>query len=220
LSQPAKIVRDSAPAPPARAATGWLADGQTGSVSRRHADGQAGRGDPRDAPGAQLMTIAVLDHAPGNAPPTSTQPVDAIPRAVSSVTPRPRYAAETARLYAADWTAFTSWCANAGRRAAAIAHRHRQAGFSSPAADPAVRDFLRAARRAAPPRHAAARRHPPLSSCAWPPPARVTWPGCAIARGCSYRRWRLPPCRPGRPRRRACLRHCNRGRTRRPPGGS
>ncbi len=95
-------------------------------------------------------------------------------------------AAETARLYAVDWQAFAAWCQEAGmtalpaaaatvaaflaqagatcgagalgRRAAAIAARHRQAGFSpAPTADPAVRAILRAARRSATPR----RRPPP-----------------------------------------------------------
>jgi site-specific recombinase XerC len=84
------------------------------------------------------------------------------------------------RLYAADWQAFAAWCAGAGltalpaapatvagflatageklgagalgRRAAAIARRHRQAGFSPLTADPAVRAILRAARRTATPR--------------------------------------------------------------------
>lgn len=92
-------------------------------------------------------------------------------------------APETARLYAADWQAFAAWCQESGltalpaapatvaaflaqaeadgkhgasalgRRAAAIAHRHRQAGFSAaPTADHAVRAILRAARRSATPR--------------------------------------------------------------------
>ena len=84
-----------------------------------------------------------------------------------------RPAAETVRLYAADWNAFLDWCKgeglaalpaapatvaaflNAGvatlsagalaRRAAAIAAQHRQAGLASPAADPAVTAILRAA---------------------------------------------------------------------------
>jgi site-specific recombinase XerD len=91
--------------------------------------------------------------------------------------------AETQRLYAADWRAFEDWCReqsliplaaeattvaafltqgaktlSAGtlsRRAAAIAERHRQTGFVSPAADPAVTAILRAARRAATPRRPA-----------------------------------------------------------------
>ena len=91
-----------------------------------------------------------------------------------------RPAAETVRLYAADWNAFLAWCKsedlaalpaapatvaaflNAGgatlsagalaRRAAASAAQHRQAGLASPAADPAVTAILRAARRAAKPR--------------------------------------------------------------------
>ncbi|MGI4943982.1 MAG: hypothetical protein ACRYHQ_26070 [Janthinobacterium lividum] len=87
--------------------------------------------------------------------------------------PRPQ-AAETRRLYAADWGAFAVWCAQKrqaalpaapasvatyltslsttlglgalARRSAAIADRHRRAGHASPAADPAVRAALRAAR--------------------------------------------------------------------------
>jgi hypothetical protein len=84
---------------------------------------------------------------------------------------------ETQRLYAADWRAFEDWChqqsliplgssaatvaafltegaktLSAGalsRRAAAIAKRHRQSGFASPAVDPAVTAILRAARHTA-----------------------------------------------------------------------
>ena len=91
--------------------------------------------------------------------------------------------AETQRLYAADWRAFEDWCReqslvplaadattvaafltqgaktlSAGtlsRRATAIAERHRQSGFASPAADPAVTAILRAARRTATPRRPA-----------------------------------------------------------------
>jgi hypothetical protein len=97
-------------------------------------------------------------------------------------------APETARLYAADWRAFAAWCAGRnlaalpaapatveaflteaaatrgagalGRRAAAIADRHRRAGYPSPAGDPAVTAILRAARRTAIPRR--------------PPPPRPT----------------------------------------------
>ncbi|HKM65240.1 MAG TPA: hypothetical protein VJY39_22400 [Acidisphaera sp.] len=89
---------------------------------------------------------------------------------------------ETLRLYAADWAAFEDWCRGRalatlpadpatvaafltagaetlgagalGRRAAAIAAKHRQTGLASPAADPAVTAFLRAARRSATPRRA------------------------------------------------------------------
>ena len=88
---------------------------------------------------------------------------------------RPRYAAETRRLYAADWAAFATWCrlerhaalpaapasvasylaslsaslspGALSRCAAAIAARHRHAGYASPA-DAAVRDVLRGARLA------------------------------------------------------------------------
>jgi hypothetical protein len=93
---------------------------------------------------------------------------------------RPPASAETQRLYATDWRVFEDWCRqqnlaplpaeaatvatflsegattlSAGalsRRAAAIAARHRQSGFASPAADPAVTVILGAARRTARPR--------------------------------------------------------------------
>jgi len=87
-------------------------------------------------------------------------------------------AAETLRLYRADWHAFASWCdaeqlealpaapatvarflaslpsLSAGalaRRAAAIAAQHRQHGMASPASDPAVTTLLRHARHTAMP---------------------------------------------------------------------
>lgn len=92
-----------------------------------------------------------------------------------------RHAApETLRLYAADWTAFETWCAAAGRtalpadaatvtafltdgatilgagalarRASAIGARHRQRSFISPTLDPTVKAVLRAARHNASPR--------------------------------------------------------------------
>jgi hypothetical protein len=102
--------------------------------------------------------------------------------AAAAVTVRQRRpaSAETQRLYAADWRVFEDWCRqqnlaplpaetatvaaflgegattlSAGalsRRAAAIAARHRQSGFASPAADPAVTVILGAARRTARPR--------------------------------------------------------------------
>jgi hypothetical protein len=103
--------------------------------------------------------------------------------AVVSTRRRGNVSAETKRLYAADWRAFEDWCrlqslaslgADSGtviafltegaktlsagalsRRAAAIAARHRQSGFASPAADPAVTAILRAARRTATPRQPA-----------------------------------------------------------------
>lgn len=86
------------------------------------------------------------------------------------------HAAETRRLYAADWAAFGVWCRERresmlpaspstvaaylesvsatlshgalARRAAAIAGQHRQAGHPSPGTDPAVRTVLRATRAA------------------------------------------------------------------------
>jgi hypothetical protein len=88
---------------------------------------------------------------------------------------------ETRRLYARDWTAFTTWCAatrqtalpasaatvaaflaEAGprhsvgtlaRRVSAIAARHRQHGLVAPTRDPLVKSVLHAARRGATPRH-------------------------------------------------------------------
>jgi site-specific recombinase XerD len=99
--------------------------------------------------------------------------------------PRLLPASETTRLYKADWTAFATWCDEAGltalpadpatvasflgaaaerlsagalgRRTAAIADQHRRRGLASPAADPTVRAVLRAARR----RDRGARRAPP-----------------------------------------------------------
>ena len=121
------------------------------------------------------------DATPGPAPSASTP-------ARAPVAPEPaRRSAETARLYAMDWKTFTLWCEAAGlaalpaapatvagflaaagagtcgagalgRRAAAIADRHRQLGLPSPAADQAVRAILRAARRAATPRRPPPRR--------------------------------------------------------------
>jgi len=86
------------------------------------------------------------------------------------------HAAETRRLYAADWAAFAAWCRGRrhaalpaspatvaaylgslsatlksgalARRAAAIADQHRRTGHASPGADPAVRAVLRAVRHA------------------------------------------------------------------------
>ena len=97
---------------------------------------------------------------------------------------------ETLRLYAADWRAFEDWCReqslvplpaeattvaafltqgaktlSAGtltRRAAAIAAKHRQSGFASPAADPAVTAILRSGSpRRTPRRPAHAAKHRP-----------------------------------------------------------
>ncbi len=100
--------------------------------------------------------------------------------AVRTVTVGRVASAETRRLYTADWTAFEDWCGRAGRsclpadaatvadflteaaailsagalgrRAAAIAARHRAGGHGLPTTDPAVRAVLRGARRAATPR--------------------------------------------------------------------
>ena len=97
---------------------------------------------------------------------------------------RKNLSAETARLYAGDWAIFMTWCRDNGmpslpatastiaahlsaaagklgssvlaRRAAAIAHEHRQRGLAAPTADPAVKAILRDARRAAVPRRLAA----------------------------------------------------------------
>jgi hypothetical protein len=110
--------------------------------------------------------------------PDPTPPADA--PATVAATRRRIASRETQRLYAADWRAFEDWCQqrslaalaadpttvaifltecsatlSAGalsRRAAAIAARHRQSGFASPAADPAVTAILRIARHTATPR--------------------------------------------------------------------
>jgi site-specific recombinase XerD len=136
------------------------------------------------------MTTEGVDHTAGTRLPADTVPGTVAPPAASEAVGEPaRRAPETARLYAADWQRFVAWCQAAcraplpaagatvaaflaatgensagalGRCAAAIADRHRQQGFASPAADPAVRTILSAARRAAIPR-----RHPP------PSPARL-----------------------------------------------
>ncbi len=103
--------------------------------------------------------------------PAATRDTDGAPLARAA-----SQAAETRRLYAADWAAFVTWCRERrhaalpaspvavaaylgslsatlkhgaiARRAAAIAGQHRRAGHSSPGTDPAVRDVLRAARDA------------------------------------------------------------------------
>jgi len=122
------------------------------------------------------MPPDVQNATQGQAPPATTA-TRAGPAAV-----RRAPAPETARLYAADWKAFEAWCTRAGlpplpaapatvaaflaqagaggkygagalgRRAAAIADRHRQVGCFPPTADPSVRAILSAARRAATPR--------------------------------------------------------------------
>jgi hypothetical protein len=104
------------------------------------------------------------------------------PHSLPGAVPRGRRTAspETSRLYAADWAAFETWCRQAGRlwlpadaatvadfltdaaatisagalgrRAAAIAARHRAGGHPPPTADAAVRAVLRGARRTATPR--------------------------------------------------------------------
>ena len=113
-------------------------------------------------------------------------------------------AAETRRLYAADWADFAAWCGRRrcaalpaapatlaaylgaraatlkhgalARRAAAIADRHRRAGLPPPGADPAVRAVLRAARIAA---GAAARSAPSAPGALRARPARRRSPGPA-----------------------------------------
>jgi hypothetical protein len=129
------------------------------------------------------MTTEARDRTAGTAPAPDAAPGTVAPPAAAEAVVAPvRRAPETARLYAADWQRFVAWCQAAdltalpaapaavaaflaatgagncgagalGRRAAAIADRHRQAGFSPPpTVDPVVRDILRAARRAATPR--------------------------------------------------------------------
>jgi integrase len=118
------------------------------------------------------------DAAPG---PAQTAPAVVAPAAgVPMRRPTARASPATLRLYAADWTAFETWCAGAGRaalpadaatvaafladavptlspgalarRASAIGRQHRQHGVASPTADPAVKAVLRAARQTANPR--------------------------------------------------------------------
>jgi hypothetical protein len=103
----------------------------------------------------------------------------------AAAVPRPPPAAETTRLYKADWAAFATWCEATGvaalpadpatvsgflgaaaarlsagalgRRAAAIGDQHRRRGLASPVADPLVKAVLREARRS----DRGARRAPP-----------------------------------------------------------
>jgi site-specific recombinase XerC len=117
---------------------------------------------------------------------TAEQPVSPAPAGAAAPPTGPGRrrpaAAETQRLYAADWAVFERWCAAAGqcplpadaatvaaflqaaaatssagalaRRASAITDQHRQRGFAAPTRDPAVKTVLRAARRSATPRRA------------------------------------------------------------------
>jgi hypothetical protein len=115
----------------------------------------------------------------------------ATPPDVSSCVPvgtrKAQLAPETLRLYAADWTRFSEYCASTGaralpaapttvaaflteagpgraartRRLAAIDHRHRRHSLPCPGADPRVRAALKAARRQAP-----SRPRPPAPSAA------------------------------------------------------
>jgi hypothetical protein len=118
----------------------------------------------------------MADGMPADEPITADRP-DTVPAAAT----RRRVASpETRRLYAADWGTFEDWCRKAGmawlpadattvadflteaaatisagalgRRAAAIAARHRAGGYPAPTTDPAVRAVLRGARHAATPR--------------------------------------------------------------------
>ena len=134
---------------------------------------------------AALADTAPADEAINPEPTGSGPGVTSAVQSTAAVSkPHRRTAStETQRLYAADWRAFEDWCRqrslaplaaaastiaaflsegattlSAGalsRRAAAIAARHRQSGFVSPAADPTVAAILRAARRTAAPRMAA-----------------------------------------------------------------
>ena len=99
-------------------------------------------------------------------------------------------AQNTRRAYAADWADFCRWAAGRGtsslpcppglvcsylaalaeggrrastitRRAAAIAHMHRAAGFDSPSTNPAVREVLRGIRHTLGTAPRARRRPPP-----------------------------------------------------------
>ena len=115
---------------------------------------------------------AILTDANGTHLALGLEPAAGLDRPTTE--PSAARSAETRRLYAADWKAFAVWCRQhgqsalpaepgsvaayltslsttlgsgaLGRRAAAIADRHRRAGHASPAADPEVRGVLRAAR--------------------------------------------------------------------------
>jgi hypothetical protein len=137
-------------------------------------------GNEKVAHGGGVVTAdrwaGMADPAPTGAAIPAERP-DAVPGAA----PRRRPASpETRRLYAADWAAFEDWCRQAGvawlpadaatvadfltaaaatlsagalgRRAAAIAARHRAGGLPAPTTDPAVRVVLRGARRSTTPR--------------------------------------------------------------------
>jgi hypothetical protein len=126
------------------------------------------------------MRVPRADHAAAAAPPPArvADPGQTVPAARPS--PAPPAARETRRLYRSDWQGFERWCAAAGlaalpaapatvadflaaiastlsagtlaRRAAAIAHHHRQHGLVAPTEDLAVTTLLHQARRAATPR--------------------------------------------------------------------
>jgi hypothetical protein len=61
------------------------------------------------------MTTEALDGAADAQPPAAAAPGTVAPPAASQIGAAPRrHAAETVRLYAADWGAFTTWCTGAG----------------------------------------------------------------------------------------------------------
>ena len=124
------------------------------------------------------MTQPSLDRAPsGVARAATAAGEDAAENAVPAGQARAvLHSAETRRLYAADWAAFSKWCRERrlaalpavpatlaaylgslaatlshgalARRAAAVAGQHRQAGHSSPTDSPDVQGVLRTARAA------------------------------------------------------------------------
>src|SRR5271166_5420919 len=146
---------------------------------------------------------------------------------------------ETLRLYAADWAAFEDWCRGRalatlpadpatvaafltagaetlgagalGRRAAAIAAKHRQVGLASPAADPTVTAFLHAARRSATPRRPPPEQPAALIRMAARCPRDLA--GGARPRPAAAGGRRPRPRCAGRPRRRAYPLHRDGGRT-------
>jgi hypothetical protein len=151
------------------------------AIAARPAPGGNDKGTHAGGAVTADQTAAVADPAPAGAAITSAPVMAERPDTLPGAAPRRRLVSpETRRLYAADWAAFEDWCRQAGRlwlpadaatvaafltdaaatlgagalgrRAAAIAARHRAGGHPPPTTDPAVRAVLRGARRTAAPR--------------------------------------------------------------------
>jgi hypothetical protein len=139
----------------------------------------AGMADPLPT-GATVVSTPITADRADTPPPSRAGSPPARAWSPDPATPRRAASPETRRLYAADWAAFEDWCRQAGRvwlpadaatvadylreaatslsagalgrRAAAIAARHRANLHPAPTRDPAVRAVLRQARRTATPR--------------------------------------------------------------------